>query len=566
MTTDEKPASPRRRAVAWLAVTVVLGTWNGLATSYASPFHMVHTSDTTQYQLLARNRLRGHNEVGDGAHTVRTEGLHPAWRPGLVWLEEALAKPFGSVRAAAAAASALGTTLLELALIALAARVYGAAAAMMTLAALLLPTPVGGCFLLMAVGQGPEPWAAAGVVAGLAGVAEAVRRRSWGWAVAGGLVAGFGEWFRTGNLPLFGVPCAAYGLAALWRRDWRGLALPVAAGVAFLAVAAVGDRQVPSDVNKSVANLWCRILEYEGDKIPNVEGSRVTLHLEGMKIVPDTAEDYYDYLVSRSRGMSTARFAADHAGRVAAVYWNGLRDIAAGGGSGLRQLVGDGVFLCFIAQVLFSLTGRSLAPTDSLAFASGALAYYFGPIALLQGNGPTHYLFVALPLFLLVAAAGLLHLWTSLKAAVARRRPELAVRLAHARVFLLVLVFAPLGCLGLSFYLGTLNILRADCEQARHEQAALDALGLDGKRVCCRNMSWFVDRNVQTVFLPYAQVPELARYAHEQNADGILVWENERQPMLRVMPYPSHEEFEERMREQFGPPKQSGVWRWYAVR
>src|SRR5207248_8158297 len=94
----------------WLAVALVLAVWNGLAASYASPFHLLHASDSTQYHLLVRNRLQGHYEVGDGAHTVRTEGLHPVWRPGLVWIEEALARPLGSVALSAAVAAAIGTT------------------------------------------------------------------------------------------------------------------------------------------------------------------------------------------------------------------------------------------------------------------------------------------------------------------------------------------------------------------------------------------------------------------------------------------------------------------------
>src|SRR6266403_5323339 len=80
-------------------------------------FIMGHRYDGTQYHLLVRNRLHGHYEIGDTAHTVREEGRHPIWRPGLVWIEEGLARLFGSVRSGAAAASALGTTLLELAML-----------------------------------------------------------------------------------------------------------------------------------------------------------------------------------------------------------------------------------------------------------------------------------------------------------------------------------------------------------------------------------------------------------------------------------------------------------------
>src|SRR5438093_1307686 len=121
--------STRRRLGIWAAVALVLGAWNGFAASFASPFHLLHASDSTQYHLLVRNRLHGHYEVGDGAHTVRTEGLHPVWRPGIVWIEELLARQLGSVATSAAVAAGVGTTLLELSLLWLALECCGGTAA-----------------------------------------------------------------------------------------------------------------------------------------------------------------------------------------------------------------------------------------------------------------------------------------------------------------------------------------------------------------------------------------------------------------------------------------------------
>src|SRR5207244_1019088 len=86
--TMSNPESPRLRARTWALLTVALLVWNGWTALYANPFTLTMGYDGTFYQLLARNRLRGHDEVGDTAHTVGEEGRHPMWRPGLVWVEE----------------------------------------------------------------------------------------------------------------------------------------------------------------------------------------------------------------------------------------------------------------------------------------------------------------------------------------------------------------------------------------------------------------------------------------------------------------------------------------------
>jgi len=66
---------------------MLLLAWNGALSGLASPFVLQHRFDAVQYQLLARNRLHGHFEIGDEAHAVHAEGCHPLWRPGLVWVE-----------------------------------------------------------------------------------------------------------------------------------------------------------------------------------------------------------------------------------------------------------------------------------------------------------------------------------------------------------------------------------------------------------------------------------------------------------------------------------------------
>src|SRR5262245_3987608 len=106
-------------------VALFLLIWNIVPALYANPYTLIQGYDGVQFQLLTRNRLQGHYEVGDTAHTVRIEGRHPMWRPGLVWIQEGLARCVGSVQLAAGLASALGTTLLELLLLQLTLRWFG---------------------------------------------------------------------------------------------------------------------------------------------------------------------------------------------------------------------------------------------------------------------------------------------------------------------------------------------------------------------------------------------------------------------------------------------------------
>src|SRR5262249_56574684 len=137
---------------------------------------------------------------GDTADGVSTEGRHPMWSPGLVWIQEGLARCVGSVRLAAGIASALGTTLLELAMLRLTWRCFGRGTCLLLLLLLLAPVLVCVHFLRMAVGQVPEPWALAAVFGGLCALQEARGRRCWPWAVLSAGPAGLPESSRTGHL------------------------------------------------------------------------------------------------------------------------------------------------------------------------------------------------------------------------------------------------------------------------------------------------------------------------------------------------------------------------------
>ena len=237
-------------------------------------------------------------------------------------------------------------------------------------------------------------------------------------------------------------------------------------------------------------------------------------------------------------------------------------------GGSAAAMLGNLVVALFMVQFLSSVFIRQETSLHSLALGGGALAHYFIPTALLRGDEPTHYVFVALSFFVVVAAAGTLRVFHWAAVWLRSSRPAWADGLAMARVFLLALAIAPLACLTFVYFLGTLDTLRNDQAQAREEQAALDRLPLEGKRVCCRNMTWFLDRNVVTAFFPYCDVAGLERYVRGQGLDGLLLWENERQLMFKITPYESPGRFEEALRDSgvFKPPQVSGAWRWFPVK
>jgi hypothetical protein len=586
---------PCRPVIAGCFCGVLLLAWNGVLSGLASPFVLQHRFDAVQYQLLVRNRLHGHYETGDEAHAVHAEGCHPLWRPGLVWVEEGLARCFGSVGKGAAAASALGTTLVELALLGLIWRCYGRKTCLFLLCPMLVPE-VSGPFLEFAVGEGPEVWAAAASVAGLAILVEGVHRRSDSWAITAGAVAGAAEWFRTGNLLLFAVPCALYAVIYLGQRDHRGARLLVGALLAWVGMAALGGQIVPSAVNKTIANLWACRTDLAGpwltEELP--DGSYMTSSLLSYSLVPGTAETYLDHSLRSSRGRSTWAFCREHAGEIRSAYFERLGEAVTSGFRGLRQRVGAFVLALFGLQLLFSLVLSR--EWHTLALAGAALAHYLGPVVLIAGNEPSHYLLVAYPLFVGVATRGAVVLsefraWRGALGCVrdargvaesARiqsqgSRVELnsgecsyAIQGPHATrpSFVLGLVVLPIAFPSLLFYQAEARQLRTLQKQAFHEQVALDALELGGRRVACRNMAWFVDRDVLTVFLPYATVPELENYVRAHSIDGILIWEDEPTGAFRANPYGSPLEFGRALQDsgRFDVPQVSGAWRWYPVR
>lgn len=577
--------APRRAWAVALLVAGALFAWNGSAAWYASPFTLLHTYDGAQYHLLVRNRLRGHYEVGDEAHTVRTEGTHPIWRPGLVLIEEGLARLLGSVASAAAFASALGTTLLELAMLALAWRHFGRVTAALLLALLVLRNPCAALFLQMAVGQGPEPWAAAAVVAGLGLLLEAVRRGSWRWAVAAGAVAGAAECFRTGNFLLFLVPCAILALSSLVRTGWRAALPPTAAVLGYAVAVFLAGQLVPSTVNKVAVNFWHRLLECRGPEQPHYfpDVGVVSISAGNLNLAPDGSEAYCDHAVRVSRGGSGVRYFWDHRNEILHVYTSGLAAVRDGWASGLRAQMGSFVIVLVLVEVVLSLFRRTIAERAALALALGGLAHYLGPLVLLRGDNANQYLCVAAPLFYLVAARAIVCCSEVLNGWFGSRETASPDSTWRPRPILVAVGLATLLAVNGLFYWNLVGDWRAKAQQAVEEHTALDRLPLHGKRVAIRNMSWFFDRDTVTVMLPYATVPELERYARAQRLDGLLYWEHEPQYCWRMLPSDvadtdpalgereravrDRDAFEEQLRASrvFGPPVVSDGWRWYPV-
>jgi hypothetical protein len=321
----------------------------------------------------------------------------------------------------------------------------------------------------------------------------------------------------------------------------------------------------PSSVNKAVANLWACRAEIGGPMVTEelADGSRLIYPMLHYTVVPGTEEIYIDAVLRQARGRSTLGYVREHAVEIADAYMKGLEQALTGCFGGLRQQSGDLVFALFGVQLLFCLARRDEEATHTFAIAGAALGHYFGPVVLLAGDAPTHYLLVALPLFVLVAARGALHVaHFGARNAERLRAPRSALRMLGG-VCLLLIAYPSVG-----YYHGAATLLHDLQKQAVQEQAALDALKLDGLRVACRNMSWFVDRNVQTVLLPYATVPELEKYVQVHRLDGILVWGEERMTYFRASPYGSPADFGRALENSslFGHPQLSRAWSWYPVR
>jgi len=562
-------------------VTVFLLAWNGALAMYANPFLLLQQHDGTQYHLLVRNRLKGHYEVDDTAHTVRAEGQNPMWRPALVWIEEVLARWLGSVQASAAVASAIGATLLELGLLWLASVCFGSKVQAVVGLALLLPLAGTSYFMRMAVGQGPEAWAAATLVAGLAGLVLALRLPNRGWALAlalaAGALAGLAEWFRAGSYLVFLIPDVLYLLRGLWQRDRKLAGIPSIALASFMAMVFVSGLLVPSRVNKTVVALAHRLQEQVGVEYTVQIGSdgMARFYMAGLQLCPNLLETNCDHAVNEARDVSTLEYLSAHRDEVAGVYLDGLRgvlttEVDGMPFSGMREMTGALVFFLFVAGILLSLPCRKETDFHALALSGGALAHYFGPVVLLRGGDLTHYVLVILPFLFVVAAYGAQQLVAVTRLVFQRLCPRLVDDTRPVAWPFLAMGLAPVLCQSVIFYLGAMRCVTQSYEEAQEDRAAVAALGLEGCKVACRSMAWFEDSDIQTVLLPYATAPELVHYAQAHGLDGLLLWEKEdaRYTYFSITPYPTLEQFHQALEQNnaFGPPRVSGNWHWYPLR
>jgi len=566
------PVGHRVRVLLWCAVATFLLAWNGVLAMYTNPFLLLQQHDGTQYHLLVRNRLMGHYEVDDTAHTVRAEGQNPMWRPALVWIEESLARVLGSVQASASVASALGATLLELGLLWLASVCFGPKALALVGVSLFLPLQGTSYFMRMAVGQGPETWAAAALVAGLAGLAWALRRQSWGWAAVAGIVSGLAEWFRAGSYLIFLVPAFLYLLRALWQRDRKQAAIPSFALATFLATVFISGMLVSSRVNKTVVALTHRLQEQVGAQciVPLGPDAGARIYLSGLQLCPNLLETNCDYAVNQARDVSTLAFLRDHGQKLADVYFDGVKEVLLTECGNLRDMAGNVAFFLFAAGILLSLPCRKEGDFHALAISAGALAHYLGPIALLRGADATHYLLVILPFVYVVAAYGAKQLIGVVSAVLKRLCPRQVDDTKPVPWPMVAMGFAPVACLSVIFFHGAFVCVTQSYDEAEEDRAAVAALGLEGRSVAVRSMGWFQDTDVQTVLLPYATVPELVKYAQAHRLDGLLLWEKTdmRYLYFSVTPYPTLDEFHQALEQSqaFGTPRVSGAWRWYPLR
>jgi hypothetical protein len=572
--------SLKARLGLWCGVTAFLLAWNGVLAMYANPFLMLQQHDGTQYHLLVRNRLKGHYEMEDSAHTVRTGGENPIWRPALVWIEEPLARWLGSVQAAARVASALGATLLDLSLLWLAWVAFGPSVFGLVAVSLVLPL-AGTCFFMrMAVGQGPESWAAAALAAGMAGLVLALRRQSWAWAISGGILAGLTEWFRAGSYLIFLIPAFLYLLRYLWLRQRGRAALSATAIAAFMATVFVGSLLVPSRVNKTVVTMIHRLQEQIGLQcyVQLAPDAVARIYMAGLQLCPNAVETNVDHAINEARDVSTVIFVREHFDELAKVYLDGVQGVFVTRFQGFRELTGEPVFYFFVFGILFSLPCRKETDYHALVLAAGALAHYFGPVVLLRGPDVTHYSLVILPFIYVVAAYGVQRLVGTASAILKALFPRYVDDREQLGWPMQAMAAVPLLSIAVLFYRGALLNVIDTYQESERDRAAVAALHLDGQKVAVRSMAWFEDLDVETVLLPYAKAEQLANYTQANGVDGLLLWEKEdpRHTYFCVMPYPEREhptfaslkDFHRALEQTnaFDAPRVSGAWRWYRLR
>jgi len=363
-----------------------------------------------------------------------------------------------------------------------------------------------------------------------------------------------------------------FGLAMLLRREFRQLAVVGCALLSFLCALAAGSVTNSSPVNKTVVALWHKLTEQRGYQLTQEfpEVGQVTIFFGGLELAPNGTETNYDYVVHQARDMSTWRFVADHAAEIFPEYGASLGQVVTTGARGLREMAGNAMLALFLIQMAISGFRRGETDLAVWAIGLGAWCHYLGPIVLLRGIIPVHYILVVLPFAVLLGARGLAQLTELAGDALARSLPDLAQRVRAANRFVMLLLFCPLLCLATLYYYGTVNKMREFWLSAEEDRAALQELHLEGHKIACRTMVWFIDSDVQTILLPYAKVEDLTKYVHSTETDGILLWrpEEKRHAYLCRSAYPSWDDFRQSLEKSqfFESPRVAGSWHWYPLR
>src|SRR5262249_53410873 len=154
------------------------------------------------------------------------------------------------------------------------------------------------------------------------------------------------------------------------------------------------------------------------------------------------------------REFTARQYFVEHADEILSLFVHRLGEVLASGCWGLRFLTGEAVLGLFVFQVLVSVVRRDATSCHVLAFAGGAVGFYLGPVALLRGDKPTHYVFLCQPFIVLVAARGITSAGELALRWVRHRQPGVALQARRAALAVVGLLLAPLACLSFVYYLG----------------------------------------------------------------------------------------------------------------
>src|SRR5262249_49639239 len=205
-------------------------------------------------------------------------------------------------------------------------------------------------------------------------------------------------------------------------------------------------------VDKPLVNWWGNLAEQNGPQLIVAEPGLgpIRYYLGGLELAPGSAETVYDANVRKAQGVPGYAHLVGGVAEMASIYGRHLSEVFCGGALSVRCYLGEWLLLAFLAQIVMSVCtacSRSRAcgadfpsaagpdaPTDErwlpiLALAASALLFFLGPLVLLRGDQPTHYLNVALPMFVLVSASGVVQLTEAAAAALRRYLPALQERL-----------------------------------------------------------------------------------------------------------------------------------------